>query len=189
MLGHVTEALPSPFRGWSPTVIASTSGLLTQPGPIVGETPLILEEEKPRIGGSQQPSRPQPKIVERDAVAEARSHFRKPPYAAMIRILLTDGRVLAARRLLGAALNSDAPPEGLDRLRTLLGPPKIRRDHARDPDRTEEYAWLRSHGHEHSGRWVAVSGGRLVASAGSLRQLLDAIGTKGALAPLIHRIL
>jgi hypothetical protein len=60
---------------------------------------------------------------------------------------------------------------------------------ARRADRTREFAWLKRHGSEHRGRWVALLGDQLLASAEQLADVLRTIGARDLKAkPLVHHI-
>lgn len=64
-----------------------------------------------------------------------------------------------------STLSASAPPRVVD---------SPRRGY-KEPDRSREFAWLREHGHAYRGKWVAVLGDRLVATADTLRDLLQQV--------------
>jgi hypothetical protein len=111
----------------------------------------------------------------------------QPPFVAVIWALVENDRVAAARQLL--ARLPDQPKYA--QLRRLLQPPRTARS-ARgetDIDRAADYAWIRDHGREHLGQWVAVHGGALIATAPTLRQLRQQLGrTEVGARPLLHHI-
>lgn len=110
------------------------------------------------------------------------------PYAAVIRSLVSDERLDAARQLLVVALRDVGETADLGKLREVLAPPRTRPVQQQDPDRTEEYRWLVAHEHQHAGRWVALQGDNLLSAAESLKALLALLkGTHPQARPLIHR--
>jgi hypothetical protein len=108
----------------------------------------------------------------------------------LIRASLREGNINAAKKLLTLAL--DRGGEDLDelhRLQQLLGPARVRRSSVKGVDRAPEFSWLKAHGAEHRGQWVAVSGNQLVAHAGRLKDLLAEIeGLELSRRPLIHKL-
>jgi hypothetical protein len=108
---------------------------------------------------------------------------------ARIRELLENERVSEARSVLHEALLNQPQDEELQRLRTVLAPPKVRRSSALDVDRTKDFQWLSENGAKHRGYWVAVYDGELVSEAASLDELLGRVSELAlARAPLIHHI-
>ena len=108
---------------------------------------------------------------------------------ARIRNLLENERVSEARRVLDEALVNQPKDEELQRLRTVLAPPKVRRSGALDADRTKDFQWLAENGAKHRGSWVAIHQGELVSEATSLDELLERVSTLVlARAPLLHFI-
>ena len=88
---------------------------------------------------------------------------------ARIRDLLEQERVSEARRsVLDEALVNQPEDEELQRLRTLLAPPKMHRSGTLDADRTEDFQWLTKNGAKHRGSWVAIHEGEFVSEATSL---------------------
>jgi Family of unknown function (DUF5678) len=103
-----------------------------------------------------------------------------------IRSLLLEGRIRDAQDLLRSA--GDSVPVG-SKLREVLAPPHIRRSNVRGVDRTPEFDWLNEHWAEHEGKWVALVGDSLVASSGTLKELLAQIEPlKFDRKPLIHHL-
>ena len=128
-----------------------------------------------------------------DALIQTRERVDVPtdplPYASLIRGMLDRDQVTSARTLLTVAL-ADQPNDRT--LRTAAGilalPTSVRRP-LRDRDRTLEYAWLTRHYADHRGKWVALVGNELVASAPSLKALLAALESSGRRGEaLIHRV-
>lgn len=55
-------------------------------------------------------------------------------------------------------------------------------------DFTVEMQWLREHGAEYAGRWVALKGSRLVAQGGSAKEVYAAAEAVGVEMPLVARV-
>lgn len=105
------------------------------------------------------------------------------PLASVIWAMVERQQIRAARELL--TYLPDEPQ--YERLRTLVRPPTTSNSAYRDVDRTADYIWLREHGNEYAGRWVALSGGALLTSANSLRELRQQLRANPPESlPLIH---
>jgi hypothetical protein len=66
----------------------------------------------------------------------------------------------------------------LQRLAQVLAPPKVVDSSLKgykEPDRSREFAWLREQAHAYRGKWVAVLGDQLVATADTLGDLLQQV--------------
>lgn len=75
------------------------------------------------------------------------------------------------------------------RLRSVLALPVVTRVPKRDVDRTLEYEWLRTEGSKYRGRWVALDGNNLLATAASLRELRELLKSVALPRPaLLHRL-
>lgn len=112
-----------------------------------------------------------------------------PPYASLIRTLIEQEKIGAARKLLATALAETAAEPALLRLQTALAPPKIKKSAATDADRSREYRWLARHGAQFRGKWVAVDGDDLLAEALSLKELRQKLQCfPVAKPPLIYRV-
>jgi hypothetical protein len=108
---------------------------------------------------------------------------------ARIRDLLENERVSEARNALHEALVNQPKDEELQRLRTVLAPPKVRRSGALDVDGTKDFQWLAENAAKYRGSWVAIYDGELVSEATSLDELLERLSNLVlARAPLIHFI-
>jgi len=108
------------------------------------------------------------------------------PYAALLRSLVEEGRILEARKLLDAA--GGFIPQG-SRIREALAPPRIRKSSEKGFDRSAEFHWLKTKAAPYRGRWVALLGEDLVAHADSLRGLLAQLEEiRPGRKPLIHRL-
>ncbi len=134
-----------------------------------------------------------PPPVERSAGLDSTTYLasRRPAadIEAMLRQLLADNRILAARRLADAVPPDLASRESLRRLLVVLAPPVVRR---RTPARAGGAAnieWLRRHAGAHAGKWVALAHGELLAadeSLAALRRRLREIAPRAK--PLLHRL-
>ena len=106
-----------------------------------------------------------------------------------IRTLLTD-QSIAARRLAIEGAARFPEHEGLQNARRILvdGKAKVGSGDP-EPSTKEEFDWLRSPPQSVRGKWVALVGDKLVASAETLAKLTDALRSKKLPKPaLVHRI-
>ena len=111
------------------------------------------------------------------------------PYAEIIRSLIEADRIGTARGLLAVALQQEPVDPDCLALARVLAAPTIRSKPATEVDRGREYRWLDAHGSAHRGRWVAVEGDTLLASAATLRDLLGMLASRSvASRPLIHTL-
>jgi hypothetical protein len=99
----------------------------------------------------------------------------EPPLISVIWSLVENQRTRAARVLL-RQLPDD---RRYDQVKTLLRQPTTSTSPRRDRNRAREYEWLRQHANEYRGRWVAVSGAGLVATAHTLRDLRQRLQATG----------
>jgi len=108
------------------------------------------------------------------------------PYLVQLGVLVEEGKIREARNLLeiaGRLIPQDS------KLREVLAPPRIRKSEEKGVDRRAEFQWLRVNADAYQGKWVALVGDELVASAGSLKELLPQIKELPAgHLPLIHRL-
>lgn len=112
------------------------------------------------------------------------------PIVTSVRDLLQKEQILAARRLLDLVPVAELQEPALDRLRRALAPPTVRSSQRKDGDRTQTFAWLRQHGHDYRGQWVAIGETGLIAAAATLKELraqLQSVDT-AADQPLIHKL-
>jgi hypothetical protein len=138
---------------------------------------------------AREPRRPPTTLVEERPLRRTDVESDVLPFVVALGDFIESERLPAARRMLDAAPTYVLSNPVVSRLRCVLSPPEITRLRHRDVDRSEEYEWLRTHGDQYRGRWVAVSGRNLITSASSLRELqeqLRAIPLHGP--PLLHRI-
>jgi hypothetical protein len=111
------------------------------------------------------------------------------PYLALVRRLLERDEIVAARNVLDAVPLDISDQSEARRLKRLLAPPRVTVTRARDVDRTREFRWLRDHWQDYRGRWVAVDGDTVLASADSLKELRRTLKELNVTRPpLVHRI-
>lgn len=111
------------------------------------------------------------------------------PYLALVRRLLERDEIVAARNVLDAVPLEISDQSETRRLKRLLAPPRVTVSRARDVDRTREFRWLRDHWQDYRGRWVAVDGDTVLASADSLKELREILKALNVTRPpLVHRI-
>lgn len=108
------------------------------------------------------------------------------PYATILRSLVEQGRILEARKLLDTA--GDFVPQE-SKIRQVLAPPRVRKSEKKGADRSAEFRWLKKNSSLYRGKWVALSGDRLVHHADSFKELIDYLDSlELAAKPLIHHI-
>ncbi len=123
------------------------------------------------------------------AGGEATRSGEEPPYANLIRSLIEREQIGVARRMLDAIPASLVNDGRIARLRRVLGRPELKVSARRDTDRSREYQWIRDNKQRYHGRWVALGEGRLLAEAGSLRELLERLKSlQPGQPPLLHHI-
>jgi hypothetical protein len=111
------------------------------------------------------------------------------PFLAAVRRFVESEQLQAAREMLESAPLHILTNPQIDGLRRVLAPPIVERVQKRDVDRSIEYAWLRTEGKKHQGRWVALSGSEVLAAATSLRELRAALSTMSLPhPPLLQRV-
>lgn len=111
-------------------------------------------------------------------------------YAEKIRLLIEADLVAGARKLLAEALEKGHPGEDLSYWREVLAPAKmIGPVKEKDPDRASEFEWLKAHGTEYQGEWVALCEDRLLAHSRDLEEVLSRVkGMNPSRRPLLHYI-
>lgn len=143
---------------------------------------------------AREPRRPPSALAEERAVFPSRPESPMPepdvrPFVMAVRGLIETERITAARHMLAAAPAYILGDPLVARLRSVLAPPVVRRMQKRDVDRTQEFDWLRAHGREYRGRWVALVGSNVLASTATLRELLEQLRTTDvSKPPLLHRV-
>lgn len=126
-----------------------------------------------------------PKKTDLDASAESTS-ILPFPYLPVLHSLIEQGRIWEARNLFDIAGNF-VPQDS--KIREALAPPRVKRSTRNAPKRSAEFRWLDSNGAQFRGKWVALIGDSLVASAASLKELLvqlSELRLPGK--PLVHHI-
>jgi uncharacterized protein DUF5678 len=126
--------------------------------------------------------RPREKGLEPGNLASAQPF----PYLRQLHSLLEQGQIRAAQDLFEFA--KDFVPQD-SKIREALAPPRVTTSSKRSVDRSAEFRWLDSNSSRFRGKWVALLGDRLVASADSLKELLVQLRTTPADGkPLIHHV-
>jgi hypothetical protein len=106
-----------------------------------------------------------------------------------IRALLSEGLLRDARTVVAEALRRFPNNEALYALSKLTAPSKAALSAVRFPRREDELRWLEEHRNQYKRRWVALLGNELIASADTMKQLLDAVAAKNIEgSPLIHKV-
>lgn len=106
-----------------------------------------------------------------------------------IRTLLSKGLLRDARSSISEALKKFPRDESLYALAGLAAPRKATRIAVRFPRRDQEFGWLDEHREGYKGKWVALLGNDLIASADTMKQVLDAVAQKNIEgAPLVHKV-
>ncbi len=131
--------------------------------------------------------------VERGASLQAAADLasRRPAVAieVMLRQLLADHRVLAARKLADAVPLDQALDESLRRLLLVLAEPVVRRRLPARPKSADNIEWLRRNAGSHAGRWVALADGELLAADESLAALRRKLREFAPpVEPFLHRL-
>jgi hypothetical protein len=94
-------------------------------------------------------------------------------YTERIRDLVEQDYVGGARKLLAEALENGAPDEELLKWQRVLAPAmsKISSNKELDSDPMPDVNWIRQHGKNYCGQWVALLEGELIASSPSLDEV------------------
>ena len=141
------------------------------------------------LAGRRQPSRRSEMSEMGTASSRAPALDSSIRYADIVRKLIEVGEVDSARRVLAVAQQAEAVDPECRRLARFLEPPTARAHPARGSSSDPELDWISAHGHEYRGCWVAVLGDDLLASAGTLRELLRVVRAAAPTRPpLIHAI-
>ena len=131
--------------------------------------------------------------VERAASSQTAQDLgsRRPAAAieVMLRQLLADHRVLAARKLADAVSLDRTVHESLRRLLVVLAEPVVRRKLPARAKSADNIEWLRRNAGSHAGRWVALADGDLLAADESLAALRRKLtGLALHVKPFLHRL-
>lgn len=109
-------------------------------------------------------------------------------YAQAITQAIEAEQIASARSILAAIPTSLIGDPRLSSLGQALAVPVVHSTAKRDPDRSQEFNWLRTEGYKYNGQWVAIDGSQLLASAPTLRDLRTQLSKMPNQSPLIHRI-
>lgn len=98
-----------------------------------------------------------------------------------VHLALEAGAHLAARKLSAEGAEFHPNDSELQKYARVLAPPKvISTDVPPNPSQGTNLEWLKAHGEQYRGKWVAVKDGQLLGSADSLKELTAQVGdTKG----------
>lgn len=103
--------------------------------------------------------------------------------------LMEREQISLARKTLDALPLGRLDDPMIFRLRKMLAVPTSKTSQKRDIDRTQDYKWIRNYAQDYRGKWVALDNGRLLATASSLRELLDCVkALRLEYPPLVHQI-
>lgn len=98
----------------------------------------------------------------------------------VIRLALEAGAHAEARELAAEAARHYPHDQKLRGRADLLAPPRVLGTHPAEPEaaamQKANFAWLRAHGSDYQGQWVALRGATLVGAASSLRELHEQVG-------------
>jgi len=124
-----------------------------------------------------------------DSPTQQQSAFGDVPYLALVRSLVEGDKIEAARKLLAVALRRAPAARELLKVADVLAPARVESVSRTDRERSQEYSWLKRNAAAYAGRWVAVDGEQLVASASTLKELLEQIRQLNrSHPPLVHRL-
>ena len=191
VVGTVPTLFETPGRAWTaaPGWMPAKSWPVG-PNALLAENDSILFRHEPLPFFSMRTRRMAPVAQHGTSVAlYDERHSRLVPYLALVWSLLDRNEVEAARTVLDAVPLDVSDERQTRRLKRLLAPPRVAVSATRDVDRTAEYRWLRDHGHDCRGQWVALGGDRVVAAASSLKELQESLRALNlATVPLVHRL-
>lgn len=95
----------------------------------------------------------------------------------VIRLSLIAGQHAQARRLAQKAIQRFPNHPDLQKLARVLGPARVVKTNLPpDPTIALNLDWIKKHGENYRGKWVALKAGKFVASADNYRLLVDIIG-------------
>lgn len=110
-------------------------------------------------------------------------------YLRVLKLLLSEDGVLSARKIAQEAVSRFPSNAHLRKLHEVLRPPTVRGASGKAIDRSREVAWLREHREEYRGKWVVLSGDRLVSAANNLSEALEKAERYGlSERPLVHQV-
>lgn len=104
----------------------------------------------------------------------------------IIKLALKAGAHIEARQISERALQQYPDDRDVKKFARVLAPPRVISSNLPpDPGVSANHDWLKDHGSEYSGQWVALRSGDFLGAAGSVKELVALVGdTKGVL--LIH---
>lgn len=94
-------------------------------------------------------------------------------YLRALRILLHEGEARPARLLATEAHGRFPENSRIAKIYEVLRPPTARYTTGKAIDRRREVQWLREHGREYQGKWVALSGDLLLAASERVGEALE----------------
>lgn len=182
-----------------PSAVGSFEALVAHEVSMLARSPLVAEEldvlGQPTLESMARELRQPPSaLMEKRAVVRIQRESSRPerdvqPFVMAVRRLIESEQLTAARQLLNAAPGYILSDPLVVKLRSILAPPVVKRVDKRDVDRSQEYEWLKTEGQKYRGRWVALEGNSLLASAPTLRDLRETLKTIAlANPPLLHRV-
>lgn len=188
-LGKLHERWDLSIQGTTPISVQQRTCLfrdqVENPAPVVrqifADPDPVSQTNIPRLG--RRPHRVLPIAVDDE------ERIRENLTYLVVRDLIERDKVSAARELL-----SGLPVEYLSdrlvlRLLRTLARPIVKKSKKQDIDREKDYAWLRDHGGDYSGQWVALDDGQLVAVSATLREIRAKVkALRLSHPPLLHRV-
>ena len=98
-------------------------------------------------------------------------------YLKVIQLALAAGAHLKARNLAMVGGERFSDHAEMQKYARILAPAKIVKSHLPpDPEGAKDMRWLKEHHDEYRGQWVALLHGELLATASSLKELIQQIG-------------
>ena len=141
---------------------------------------------------SRNPTRTKPPEPAGSAAAAALSFSMETQPATMlkeIKVQLSRGRFRRAQQLAREAAGRFPRHAEINRMNRGLNEWTMSTRPSDEPDRTEEFAWLRHPPDSVHGKWVALLGHEMVASAETLVEVMRRLESLNLPAvPLVHRV-
>lgn len=107
----------------------------------------------------------------------------------VLRDLIERDKVSVARELLSGLPHEYLSDPLVLRLFRTLARPIVKKSKKQDIDRQKDYAWLRDHGRDYIGQWVALDNGQLVTVSPTLREIRAKLkALRLSHPPLLHRV-
>lgn len=111
-----------------------------------------------------------------------------PPVVDLVRELVEDERVGAARALLASEPPATLRVGELASWSRVLAPPCAVPSAHRTVDRTVDYDWLSRKSDPYRGEWVAIADGTVLSHAETLRALLGSLSHEQRSRAVVHKI-